>query len=195
MNICITFKTKKLKTLLFLLITTIAFGQNDKSGVYLSFNDYLNNKLSYEINCKTEKHTIRLNDFLNQSYITVIHHDKKIKLQKDSIYGFISCDEPLVRFQNKEHYYLAEQGFVWIFFKEVPIAQNKGFKLEKQYYFSTKGDGKLIELTINNIKQSFPDNHKLHDMMDAQFQNTSISEYDSFHKMFKVNHILQQSVK
>lgn len=184
-----------MKTLLFLLITTITFGQNGKSGVYLTFNDYLNNKLSYEINCKTEKHTIRLNEFLNQPHITVIHNDKKIKLQKDSIYGFISCDEPLARFQDKEHYYLAEKGTLWIFYKLVSISQGKGFKLEKQYYFSTKGDGKLTELTIDNIKQAFPSNHKFHDMIDAQFQNTNIWEYDTFHKTFKVNHILDQSAQ
>jgi hypothetical protein len=184
-----------MKTLLFLLLTATAFGQNEKSGVYLTFNDYLSNKLSYEINCKTEKHTIRLNDFLNQSFIKVIHNDKKIKLQKDRIYGFISCNESLVRFQNKEHYYLVEKGPVWIFYKEVPVTQVKGLKLEKQYYFSAKGDEKIIALTINNIKQAFPDNHKFHDMIDAQFQNTGISEYDTFHKVFKVNHILQQSTE
>jgi hypothetical protein len=116
-------------------------------------------------------------------------------LRKDSIYGIVSCNESLVRFQDKEHYYLAEKGPVWIFYKEVPVTQVKGLKFEKQYYFSAKGDEKIIALTINNIKQAFPDNHKFHDMIDAQFQNTGISEYDTFHKMFKVNHILQQSTQ
>lgn len=184
-----------MKTLLLLLVAATTFGQNEKSGVYLTFNDYLNNKLSYEINCKTEKHTIRLNEFLNQPHITVIHNKQKIKLNKDSIFGFVSCDEPFARFQNKEHYYLAEKGVIWIFYEEEPVQQSKGFKLEKRYYFSVTGDGKISELTIGNIKQAFPDNHKFHDMVDAQFRNTNVSEYDTFHKMFKVNHLLHESIK
>lgn len=67
-------------------------------------------------------------------------------------------------------------------------SKKSGVYLEKQYYFSTKGDGKLMSLTINNIKQAFPNNHKFHDMIDAQFQITNIWEYDTFHKTFKVNH-------
>jgi hypothetical protein len=178
-------------TLSLVLITFSIIGQNSKSGIYKTFTDYNNNKLIYEIDCKTEKHRIRLNEFLNESYITIKHKDKKIKLQKDSIYGILNCDEPLIRFQNKEHFYLSEKGSIWIFYKEVPVTQGKGFKLEKQYYFTTTGNGPLIELTINYIKQAFPTNHTLHDAIDSQFQNTEISEYDTFHKMFKINHIIK----
>ncbi len=181
-----------MKTLFFLLLNVAAFAQNEKSGVYLTFNDYLNNKLSYESNCKTEKETFHLNEFLNEAHITVIRNDKKIKLAKDSIYGFVACDAPLTRFQFREHYHLAEKGTVWIFYKEVSVSQGKGMKTEKQYYFSTKGDGKLMELTTNNIKLAFPENHKFHDLLDAQSQY-NVWEYDTFHKMFKVNHFLQQS--
>ncbi len=186
---------KTVKTIMFLLLATNAFSQNEKSGVYLTFKDYLNNTLSYEINCKTEKHVIRTNDFLNQSYITVIHQGIKVKLQKDSIYGFISCNKPLVRFQDNMEYYLAEKGKVWIFYKLVNVSQGKGFKSVPHYYFCTKGDGLLVELTINNLKKTFPANHKLHDMLDAQFQTNDIGEYDSFHKMFKVNHLLEMTAQ
>lgn len=164
--------------------------QNPKSGIYKTFSDYNNNIMSYEIDCKTEKHTIRLNEFINESHITIKHNGEKIKLQKDSIYGILSCDEPLIRFQNKSHFYLVEKGPVWIFYKEAQAVQAKGFKYEKTFYFSTKGDGKLMELTLKNIKEAFPDNHPLHDALSAQFQNTDISEYDTFHKMFKINHII-----
>lgn len=184
------------KTLFFLLMVFNAKGQNEKSGVYLTLQDYLNNKLSYEINCKTEKHKIKLNEFLNKSYITVFHNDQKINLGKDTIYGVVYCDEPLVRFQDKEHYYLDEKGPIWIFFRMENKATNKTFFPERKYYFSIKGDGKLMELSKENLRNAFPVNHKFHDLLDAQFSsNVNIGEYDSFHKMFKVNHLLQQSMK
>ncbi len=167
--------------------------QSPKSGVYLTYSDYTKNKLSYEADCKKEKQTIKLNEFLNESFITVKKKKEKIKLQKDSIYGILNCDEPLLIFQDKVHYSLAEKGSVWIFYREVSIPQAKTFKLEKRYYFSTKGDGKLEELTINNIKRAFPDNHKLHDLIDVHFQNRDLSEYDIFHKMFKINHLINDS--
>ena len=63
-----------MKTLFFILLSLNVMAQNENSGVYLNFNDYVNNKLSYQINCKTEKHKIRMNDFLKRSYITVIHN-------------------------------------------------------------------------------------------------------------------------
>ena len=170
-----------------------AIAQNPKSGVYKTFADYNNNVLSYEVDWKTEKHTIRLNEFLMESHITIKHNGEKIKLKKDSIYGVLGCDEPLIRFQNNSHFYLAEKGPIWIFYKEEQVVQVKGFKYEKAYYFSTKGDGKLIELTVNNIKEAFPTNHALHDMLDEQFQSISISEYDTFHKMFKINHIINSA--
>ena len=173
-----------------MLLVLSAKAQSPKSGVYKTFADYNNGKLAYGIDCKIEKHIIKLNEFFNKSYITIKHKEEKIKLQKDSIYGVLNCDEPLIRFQNTEHFYLAEKGAIWIFYKEVSVAQGKGFKIEKQYYFSTKGDGKLIELTINSVKRSFPDNHPLHDAISAQFQISDISEYDTFHKMFKINHII-----
>jgi hypothetical protein len=168
--------------------------QTGKSGVYLSLNDYLNNKLSYEINCSTEKHTIRLNDFLNPSFITVIHNGVKTQLYKDSIYGFISCDEPLVRFQNKQHYFLAEKGPVWIFYKNESVADGKIISTIKKYYFYTKGVAKLQELSKINLMNTFPTNHKFHDILDAEFKDgNGIELFDSFHKMLKVNHLLQQA--
>lgn len=183
-------KSHFIKIIFLAVLTLNAVAQNPKSGIYKTFSDYNNNKISYEIDCKIEKYTIKLNDFFNESYITIKHKEEKIRLQKDSIYGVLNCDEPLIRFQNKEHFYLAEKGGIWIFYKEISVPQGKGFKIEKQYYFSTIGDGKLINLTINSVKQAFPDNHPLHDAISAQFQNSDISEYDTFHKMFKINHII-----
>ena len=183
-----------IKTVLFILLTLNVLAQNEISGVYLTFDDYIHNKMSYEINCKTEKHKIKLNEFLNKSYITVIHNGEKFELKKDSIYGVVYCDEPLVRFQDNEHYYLAEKGPVWFLYKMENKSTGKSFFTEKKYYFSVNGDGKLIELSKENLKNAFPNNHIFHDMLNAQFSsNVNIAEYDSFHKMFKVNHLLQQA--
>ncbi len=97
----------------------------------------------------------------------------------------------MARFQNNEHFHFAEKGGVCIFYKEVSVSEGKGSKMERRYYFSKKGDGKLMELTAENLKAAFPENHKLHDMIDANSAN-NINQYDTFHKMFRVNHFLKE---
>jgi len=159
----------------------------------MTFSDYQNNKLSFKTDCKTEKRRFKLNEFFNQRFITVKYKEEKIKLLKDSIYGILDCDEPLIRFQDKESYTLAEKGPLWIFYKEENVQKNKLIYLEKRYFFCVKGDDKLKELTINNIKQEFPGDTKLHDLIDDRFHNREVSEYDTFHKMFKINRIINDS--
>jgi hypothetical protein len=46
-------------------------------------------------------------------------------------------------------------------------------------------------LTLDNLKQALPDNHRFHDSLDMTFgAGQSLAEYDEFHKMFKVNRLL-----
>lgn len=188
-------KNQIIKIIFLMLSALNGNAQNSQSGVYMTFSDYQNNKLLYENDCKKEKHSIKLNDFFDKSYITVKHEDKRINLQKDSIYGILNCDEPLIRIQGKEYFSLGEKGSVWIFYKEVNVPEGKTPDLEKQYYFSIKGDGKIIPLTINNIKCAFPDNQILPDLVDAQMKSENdIWAYDSFHKMFKINYLINSSI-
>jgi hypothetical protein len=59
------------------------------------------------------------------------------------------------------------------------------------YSFSVGPDGEIIRLTLENLKQVFPDNHRFHDLLDANFgSGQKLEEYDEFHKMFKVNRLL-----
>jgi hypothetical protein len=76
----------------------------------------------------------------------------------------------------------------------VGAASGKTMLAEKKYYFSIKGDSKILELSGDNIKAAFPNDHVLHDMIDAQVNNAQdIASYDSFHKMFKINHLIYAS--
>lgn len=202
-EICSDINKHKMKTILLIFISSLAVAQNGKSGVYITFNDYLSNKLTYEINCKTDKETFSLNEFLNENHITVIHNKQRVKLCKDSIYGFVSCNDPLVRFQEKTHFYLAEKGKLWIFYKIVDAFPKKEYKPEnpyhyytaKEYYYSLVGDGKLIALTIENLKLSFSNSPKINSNLDIKFKNENIADYDSIHKVFKVNYFLENSAK
>lgn len=179
-----------------ILGTSSLFAQ--KSGVFKTYSDYQSGKMEYGINCATEKHKIKLNDFLGKDYITVVHDGKPYELKKAETWGYQLCDEKIVRFQAKEHYPLQDKSILWIYTKEtMQTSSHAGGKKITTYYFSKGGDGEIKELTLLSLKAAFPDNHMLHDAIDKQFtSDASLGEYDQFHKHYKINHFLEsQKVK
>ncbi len=69
-------------------------------------------------------------------------------------------------------------------------------KYAPKYFFTTSGSEVLQQLTKENLKKAFPDNHSFHDALDENFkEDKELINYDSFHKMYKINHIYQTTVK
>lgn len=180
-------KTRFILLSLFSLTTLLAFAQN--SGVYLSSSDFASGKLTYEINCSTEKHKIKLNEFLKKPYITVVHDNKSHNLQKKEIFGYKDCDNLTYRFADNSHYVILNPTEQILLYKHTTEG-SKNKKAEVHYYFSVSGAGEMQTLTLMNLKKAFPENHKLHDALDAEFKSDDqLSEYDAFHKMYKVNRL------
>ena len=180
-------------------IQTICAAQSAKkepehSGVYLTLADFKSGKLTYGIDCRADKHKIILHDFLSKPYIDVIHEGMKHTLQKKDIYAFRDCNDIVFRFFNNREYQLTESGAINIYFLEESRSEGKGFRIVKIYYFSILPDGEIKPLTTANLKAAFPDNHKFHDALDTNLRDSDPSEYDTFHKMFKVNHIYHMSL-
>ncbi len=169
-----------------------------KSGVFKTYTDFTSGKMEYGIDCATEKHKIKLNDFLGKDFITVVHDGKPYDLKKAEIWGYQLCDEKLVRFQGNNHFPLEDKGILWIYTKQAVTTIQRG-KTETitTYYFSKGGNGEIKELTLLNVKAAFPENHMLHDAIDTQFKtNASLNEFDQYHKHFKINHFLEsQGIK
>ena len=159
------------------------------SGVYLSAADFASGKLTYEINCSTEKHKIQLNEFLNQDYITVVHDKQSHKLPKKEIFGYKDCDNITYRFAEKSHYVILNPTEEILLYKHT-IEGAKNQKAEIHYYFSVSGAGQVQSLTLMNLKNAFRGNHRLHDALDAEFKSDAeLAQYDSFHKMYKINRL------
>jgi hypothetical protein len=43
----------------------------------------------------------------------------------------------------------------------------KGYRTIQEYYFSVRPEGQILALTLENLKQALPNNHKFHDSLDA----------------------------
>src|ERR1700677_3459561 len=94
----------KLAAISFLLLSVNGFTQTNKSGIYLSLADYKQHKLTYESDCGVEKEKIKLKEFFNKPFITVVYNGEKIKLLKNDIYGFRDCANQTFRFYENHEY-------------------------------------------------------------------------------------------
>jgi hypothetical protein len=168
-----------------------AIAQKDSSGIYKTLADFSAKKLSLVINCKTETHKIKINDVFSQDHITVVHDGKSYDFKKSDIYGYKLCNGETYRFSGNKDYLVMNPNEVILLYK-VEIMQTKAATPKTYtYYFSKDASSTLQDLTKVNLKAAFPTNHKFHDELDANFKSDSeLTAYDSFHKMYKVNHIL-----
>jgi hypothetical protein len=161
------------------------------SGVYPRAADYQNNRLSFAGSCGSKAHKLELHDVLNKSYIDVTHESEKHRYLKKDLFGFRACDGRDYRFTKNLEYQILESKELYIYAREMPESRGKGFHTAREYYFSAGPNGPILELTLDNLKQAAPDNHKFHDSLDATFgTGQKLAEYDEFHKMFKVNRLL-----
>ena len=184
-------KTRLFLSSIFSLTTLFVFAQN--SGVYLSASDFASGKLTYEINCATEQHKIKLNEFLNKDYITVVHNKQPHNLQKKEIFGYKDCDDLSYRFTGDNHYVILNPTEEILLYKHT-IAGSKNQEAAIHYYFSLSSKGEVQTLTLANLKNAVPNNLKFHDALDAEFKTDGqLASYDSFHKMYKVNRLYRSN--
>jgi hypothetical protein len=170
--------------------------QKDSSGIYKTAGDFGARKLSLAINCKTESHKIKINDIFSQDHITVVHDGKSYDFKKSDIYGYKLCNGVTYRFSGNKDYLVMNPNETIQLYK-VEVMQTKATAPKVYtYYFAKDASSSLQDLTKANLKAAFPNNHKFHDELDANFKTDSeLTAYDSFHKMYKVNHILEMSEK
>ncbi len=178
------------------MITTAA-GQTTaslSSGLYKSAETFRTNQVMLAVDCQTEKHRIRLHEFIGKPFVTVIHGGKSYQYAKDSLFGYRDCEDQSYRFvANNQHYPIMNPTEPLLIYKIVqpPIAKAPGYT---KLFFSRDASAPVEVLTLANLKNAFPQNHAFHDRLDAQFGNGSdLTAYDAMHRMTKINWLLQES--
>lgn len=180
-----------------IIIANPVFSQKDSSGIYFIANDYVKHKLSFAIDCKTQKHKIKSDMIFRPKEISIKHADSIYTYPKDSIYGIRYCDGSIVRVYNNSEYPLLNPNEKIMIYKVVSGSTGKGGSTVKTtFYFSKDAMSNIQELTIYNIKAAFPENHKFHDLIDMDFHNNDeLTQYDDFHKTMKINRVFQNSIE
>jgi hypothetical protein len=161
------------------------------SGIYLSAADYENRRLTAEGDCGSKAHKLELHDVLNKPYIHVTHGAEKLRYEKTDVFGFRACDGRDYRFASNEEYRILEARDLYIYSRAQYVGAGKYRRVVQVYYFSVGASEQVLQLTLANLKQAFPENHSFHDSLDQAFgAGQNLAQYDEFHGMFKVNRLL-----
>ena len=165
-----------------------------KSGIYLSAADFTAGRMANEVDCATAQHRLELHDFRDRPYIHVTHGGERIRYEKAEIFGVQNCDGTVIRFSGNADYQLAEAGSMLIY--RTPAYVSTGFttKQVSKYFFSTAPDAAVVPLTRANLRAAFAGNARFLRMIDQVFAgDEALGEYDRMHRMFRVNHVLEES--
>ncbi len=178
-----------------LFISYSSFAQKDSSGIFKTSDDFMQKKLSYAINYKTEKHKINDGLLFHGAEIKVKHHGTSYSLKKSDTYGYKSTKGVTYRFVDNKTYKILNPGeplLIYVY-HHPGHSPKEAEKYTPMYFFSTDAASAPQELTKANLKNAYPENHPFHDALDAQFkEDNELYAYDNFHKMYKLNRLLMQ---
>jgi hypothetical protein len=135
-------------------------------------------------------HKVELHDFWHKPFIQLTHAGVTRKYLKSEILGFRSCEGRDYRFVGNCEYRILEAKRIVLYSVDMPLGRTS----VRLYCFSDGADGQVLPLTRENLKCTFPDNHRFHDALDITFdKDDELTQYDEFHRMFKVNHLLEMA--
>lgn len=189
-------KRKFYSTLLLAGLSITLFAQKGERviGVFTSGKNFSEGKLSYTMDCNSQKSKILLNDFFIKKYITVKRPDTSFTVLKNSIWGYQTCDKQVYRFLNKKELLLLNANEEILIYKHILPKTTSGRTNATRYYFSLGKKAEVQSLTINKLKAAFSNNKKFKSLIDNDFKyNTDLAAYDETNQIYKINWLLKQT--
>jgi len=180
-----------------ILTGMIARGQQYPAvaGIYLSAEDYRNGTLTYRQADPLQKYKIRADQPGKQSKVKVIRGDETINLDKSSLYGFRDGKNRLYRVFNKSNFRILSSDSLMLYSREETVANGKERLRKTNYYFSDGPDGRLVKLTMDNLKQVYRQNRAFHDLLDMHFSSDrDLMRYDKLYSQYKVEYLLDKTI-
>jgi hypothetical protein len=163
--------------------------QNKQSGLYLTYSDYVNHKLSYTDG------KINKNEFIGSKNVTIVSNGKKTVLAKDQLFGYHYANNDY-RFNDGKAYQIVDTTGFYIYSYDKLVQQGKGPKPTTVYYFSKNFDGAILPLTPENIAVAFPKNTKFKNMVElASRSDLKLDAYDAQSNEYKIKELYSESLQ
>jgi hypothetical protein len=165
-----------------------------RSGVYLTGQDFLQGKMALESDPAVEAHKIKLNEFFNKPYITVLHHGETHRYLKNEIFGVRDGSGTDYRLVGGLDYEVLSKGPILLYQTPQNI-QAKGQPLPSPYFFSTGPDAPVQRLSLAGLQNAYASNHAFLSALDMSFPNgTSLAAYDVHNAQYRLNYLYQKSL-
>ena len=188
-------------TMILMIISALGFidrsyAQKQSKGLYLTYNDYLNHKLSYSTDPGNPgKNIINIHEFIGQKSVTVISNGKKQVIPKSDLFGYHDHGNDYRFYDNIAYQIIDTAGFCIYSFDKL-VQQGKGPRPTRVYYFSKKTDTELLPLTAENIARAFPKNHKFRFMVEVEAKaDLKLDAYDGVSNEYKIKELYTESLK
>jgi hypothetical protein len=181
-----------IKALITILISSYSLGimaQQNTNGVYLTEKDYKSHKLSYVLGSHDK---IQLNEFLNGKHINLTYQGKNIELAKTDIFGYRQHNQDFRYFQNEAYSIVDTAGFM-LYSREKLSQQVKGYKPAIHYFYSINTAQPVLELTLDNLNDSFPDQAGFRYSLQNYFgKDDDLMAYDKAAHQYKIKYLYFQ---
>ncbi len=204
--------TLKITAIAFMLCFTVQlFAQHEKEiknseveGLYLTFSDFQNDKLTRPTDKRHEGDKIKLKQFFISPDIISIEQDKETVFHKDSIFAIHLTNGENYRFINRNSCKIVDTSFLFIYSYETTKNELNNFssrsRLKKvpvtYYYFSTKPHNKVFPLTMANIRTQVLKEPKLHTAVCDEFsRDEMLTVIDSETGQFMINKFILEHIK
>ncbi|MEO6304342.1 MAG: hypothetical protein ABIP51_14345 [Bacteroidia bacterium] len=166
--------------------------QSTQEGLYLSYNDFITGKISFQKE-PGKKYKLKLNNLFNTSLVFVTMGNSKFNLKKDSIFGY--CDKNTsYRFYKNLNYKILNPTESVLLYSYSSLGGNKNTEVITTYFFSIEPTCPVIKLSKQNLKIAFIENGIFIDLLDTYFHNDDeLLNYDKGHDIYLLNRIYQLS--
>jgi hypothetical protein len=166
------------------------FGNPDTKGIYRTQADFDQHHLEFSAPSTSRKVHIHIHDFLGAPNVTVDSGGQKYYILKLELFGYRENKKDFRFFQDQAYEILDTVGF-YLYAKSA-LQKNKGSAVVTQYYFSKSGSDSILPLTIDNLKQAFPDKGAFRYALDCQFgRDSRLLEYDNQLHTYKLKQLFE----
>ena len=161
-------------------------------GIFRTEIDFQNKVSSYPMQSQEPHSKISLNDLFKSKFITLKTQGSKVKIAKDSLYGFQVVDKSIYRFQNNEVYKFVDTSTSICIYYLSLLNRQIGQTNVTSYYYSYGYQGEIKKLSIKNLLDDFDTNKVFCEALVTKFKyNTELIEIDECTNKYKVLSLIQ----
>jgi len=169
--------------------------QSRGEGVFLSANDFKNGKISYRHNKTDTKYKFHLNNISFRSPLKIVTRDTVVKLDKDSIFGYLDKNNICYRYCNKSVYkILNPSGKILLYSNTTIEGWPKNMHRITHYFFSVNASSPVYLLSKSNLRTVLADDTYFQILLDVYFPfDKDLSTYDDINKRYLIERIYELS--